>query len=230
MNRTELCAHAVLARQHRSATLRAMAGRLAHQIRNPLAAIQAVCSSLRTELQELDQQQRIDLTLQEIDRLLQYVTATVQSVAEKPEKPLKFDAVKDLLDVIHIIQNSSPHLPKITLIGDQMLTCRLPRNAYRVAVYSLLDQIVTSFKPQSANVEVAHSDGRALIQFTAFGEPDNEHSNTHPQLMIDQASSLDAIDLLVAERFARDIGGRLACSVTAEASQVFTLDLPCNNV
>ena len=53
----KFCTHATLVRQQCSAALRALAGRLAHQIRNPLAAIKAACGSLREELQDPDHQQ-----------------------------------------------------------------------------------------------------------------------------------------------------------------------------
>ena len=170
------------------------------------------------------------MTLQEVDRLLQFVTATVQSVAETPEQPQQIDAVGELQDVIHIIQASHPHITEITLAGDSTLACALPRDAFRVTVYSLLEHMIGSFKPHSPIVEVEHGGGRALIQFLPPVERDDAHSGAHQQWAMDRHGGSDAIGLLIAERFARDIGGRLACSVSANASQVFTLDLPCIHV
>lgn len=227
---SERCAHAALVRQERAAALRALAGQLAHQMRNPLAAIQAACGSLRAEVQDADHLQRLDLTLQEVDRMLKLVTATVQAVAETPEQPQQFDAVGELRDVIRTISTNQPDERPIILEGDAEIVCRLSRNAFRVTLYSLLDHLADTFKPRPTVVDVRHGQGRVRIFIQARGAPAAGYAEAYAPSTTDQTGAAAAIGLLVAERFARDHGGRLSRASSTAASPELTLDLPCTHV
>ncbi len=225
-----LAAATELTRTERGVALRALAGQLAHQMRNPLAAIRAACSSLREDLSNEEHQQRLDMTLHEVDRLLTLVTGTVKSVSAKAEQPRRLDLADEVHDVVAIARDSIPHLGTVDVSGDTGIECSLPRNTFRASLFSLLDHVVDTYHPDPLRVELRRSNGRAQIDFKvadeyAAGAPDGFHQTT-----LVRSGDGRSIGLVVAERFARDNGGRLAHFVNANDSQALTLDLPCTDV
>ena len=216
-----LCAHATLARQERTAALRALAGRLAHQIRNPLAAIHAACGSLRAELDDPDHQHRLDLTLQEVDRVLMLVSATVNAVTDAPEPARDLDLVQELRDVVRLQQQSRNDPSPVHLGGVATVPCRLPPNRLRVALYSLLDHLIDTM-PRPLSIEIRHTADRCVIQFLGA---DENAEDAPPQLQ--RFGEVQDIGILVAERFARDTGGRLS-RTAANGGRGVTLELACH--
>ncbi|MCB1787939.1 MAG: hypothetical protein H6955_00075 [Chromatiaceae bacterium] len=225
---TVLSNQARLARDERSAALRALAGRLAHQLRNPLAAVRAACSSLRAEIEDTDQRETLDLTLQEIDRMLNFVRTTVQTIPIHNEKPQPVDVAAETADVIDITRPGHADGARIRLGADRGVRCRLPREGLRVAVYSMLDHLASVSAVQAIEVGVSHQDGHALIQFdVSAGQPGDAVLDTG---MTVPMGWTQPVGLLVAERFARDLGGCLLRAETSSTTQTFTLDLPCPDV
>lgn len=223
-----LSVQAQLARDERSAALRALAGRLAHQIRNPLAAVRAACSSLRSEIDDPDQRETLDLTLQEIERMLSFVKATVQAIPDHREPPQTLDASAETADVVRIVGPGHAGGPLIQLADNEPLYCTLPRDDLRVAVYSVLDHLAGVSNVDVIQVAVTRSERRALIRFTVHGGTPGEGVLTTG--MAGPAGWMQPVGLLVAERFARDQGGCLMRSDSGDTCQTFTLDLPCADV
>lgn len=215
-----------LARDERTAALRALAGRLAHQIRNPLAAVRAACSSLQAEIEDAEQRETLELTLNEIDRMLGFVKATVQTLPEHVERPVMIDVVAETRDVIDIVGSGHEDTMDIQISGVHELTCSLPRDGFRVSVYSILEHIVGSPGVDRVAVDVSLRGGRVLIRF------DIPVSDTLDDPLSDGVADLGGlthpVGLLVAERFARDLGGYLSRSAAGDTRQSFTLALPCS--
>ena len=223
-----VASQANLARDERRAALRALAGRLAHQIRNPLAAIRAACSSLHEEIDDADQRETLQLTLNEIDRMLGFVQATVQTVPEQAEKPQAMALTEEIRDVVDIV--SSGHAGGDTTVrfeATDEVCCILPRDRFRVSVYSLLDHLVGTAGVDHVTVRLDLTEGRILLQFEVTVSTSDTSALTTG--MMSQSNWLQPVGLLVAERFARDIGGRLMRAEVGGATHTFTLDLPCEH-
>ncbi len=225
-----LAAATELTRTERGVALRALAGQLAHQMRNPLAAIRAACSSLREDLSNEEHRQRLDMTLHEVDRLLTLVTGTVKSVSAKPEKPRKLDLADEIQEVVAIARDSLPNLVSVKVSGATGVQCLLPRSTFRASLFSLLDHVVDTYRPDPLRVELRHSNGRAQIDFKVAAQHVEDAPGSYHQTTLARSGDGRSIGLVVAERFARDNGGRLAHFVNANDSQSLTLDLPCTDV
>jgi len=213
-----------LARAERDAALHALAGRLAHQIRNPLAAVRAACSSLRSEVDDSEQRETLDLAMQEIDRMLGYVKATVQMIPEHSEKAQPIDAAAEAADVVDIARSELPEDIPITMRKSGGLRCALPRDGLRVAMYSMLDHLAAVSDVNSIHVEVAREGDRVFIAFAVSGGDSSDSALTTG--MISPTGWVQPIGMLVAERFARQFGGHLLRSDTDGTSRTFTLDIP----
>lgn len=217
-----------LARDERSAALRALAGRLAHQIRNPLAAVRAACNSLREELDEPDQRETLDLTLREIDRMLAFVSATVQTIPVQSEPSLAVDVAREISDVVDVVRRSREGQTSIEIQTIADGECLLPRNGFRVAVYSLLDHLVAITDVQRIVIHSERIADRLHVHIDVDGSPGSNKLLTTG--MMTPGSWMQPVGLLVAERFARDLGGRLLRSDIDSSHQTFNLELPCNHV
>lgn len=216
-----------LARDQRDAALRALAGRLAHQIRNPLAAVSAACTGLKEEVEDPDQRETLDLTLCEIERMLAFVRTTVDTIPGEREKPQNLDVTAELSDVVSIVSTIHAQGAAINLAPTSPLPVVLPRAALRVAVYSVLDHLAANDGIDAVMVVLGRQDERILIRFeisTADANGDvlsgDSPANGRGQ----------PISLLIAERFARDQGGRLIRTDSGDATQTLTLDLPGSDV
>ena len=221
---TKVTAYAAVARRERAAALRALAAHFAHQVRNQLAATRAVCDNLRVELENTDHQQRLNLALNEIDRLLDSVSSTVQSLVETPEPAQPLDAVGEVQEAIQIFISGHEEGTGIELIGEP-IRCALPPMGFRVAIYSLLDHIVHASAPATARIEVQQRDNKLQIGFSACSERASELVVAKNLWPMEWSAGSGHMGLLVAERFARDLGGRLAHSVTG-GCLTLTLELP----
>ena len=223
-----LSAQARLAHDARSASLRALAGRLAHQIRNPLAAVRAACSGLRAEIDDTDQRETLDLTLVEIDRMLGLVKATVQTIPDMDERPQTIDIGAETADVIDIMRGSHNTEVRFGLNSAGALRCCLPRHQLRATVYSILDHLAAFTRAGAIDVGISGGSGRVAIHFSIAGGMSGDAALTTGTMS--PTGWVQPMGLLVAERFARDAGGRLQHADSGDSGQTFTLDLPCRDV
>lgn len=212
-------ASTLLARQERCAALRAMAGRLAHEMRNPLAAVRAACGSLREEIADDDHKYRLELTLQEVDRVLGLITDMVQAARCEAETPTNLHPAAEINQAATLVQMLHPaaslSLPPLT---DAVEPCRLPRNGLRVAVYSLLDYLFGSLPGVQVSITLTQQPDLLHVHFAVTG------MDAAPAL----SSNPAAVGLLVAERYARDTGGRLQQDIHEENLHL-TLELLCRH-
>jgi hypothetical protein len=217
--------HAALARQERAAALRALAAQFAHHVRNRLAATRAVCDNLRLELTDPDHQHRLQLGLNEIDRLLDSVSATVHSVRLGIEDSQPVDVLGDFDDVVRIAVAGREAALPVQLSGPSDLRCLLPRAALRAALYSLLEQLLDDAATEAIHIDVAHAEGTLSIRCAAEGracrDPDAESTGA-PEHAIGHSQ----LGLLVSERFACDMGGQITRAYH-DGDCVYTLALPC---
>jgi C4-dicarboxylate-specific signal transduction histidine kinase len=224
-SRARTSAYAEIARRERAAALRALAAQFAHQIRNQLAATRAVCDNLRVELDNSDHQQRLHLALNEIDRLLDSVSSTVQSLVETPEPARVLDAIGEVQEAVQIFIAGREDSVSVELVGEPV-HCVLPAMGFRVAVYSLLEHLLQASAPASANIGVQRRDDQLQVCFRACGEKARELAVAKAPWPVEWPAGPRHIGLLVAERFARDLGGRLAHSLNENGCVQLTLELP----
>lgn len=225
-NRLGHC-QARLARDERSAALRTLAGRLAHQIRNPLAAVRAACKGLRDEVDD-DQRQTIDLALREIDRMLKFVTATVQTIPADDESATETDLQHEIEEVVEIIRSSHDGNAEIDAPTLPQWRCRVPRNGFRVAIYSLLDHVMAI--PGVRRVRLAGTPTPAGLTVSVDVDGVRDQDDLLATGMSMPASWVQPVGLLVAERFARDFGGRIVRQDAQGDRQTLNLELPFTHV
>ena len=204
--------------------MRALAGRLAHQIRNPLSAVRAACSGLLAEIDHPEQRETLELSLGEIDRVLSFVTATVKTMAEHVEQPVNIDLGAELADVIAVAQMANAGPARVRLDETGALPCRMPRDGLRAALYSLVEHLTQATHTEAVVVDLAQRDDQALISFAVTGADLGGDNLTTG--MMSPTAWVQPVGLLVAERFARGFGGRLTRKDSGDNRLEFVLELP----
>ena len=224
-----VAAYATLKRCERNAALTVLAGRLAHQIRNSLAAIQSACNSLREEIQDRDHQERIDLILQEVTRMVGIISTEVQAVERPQERPRVTDAVGEIARIVNIAQALYPQAPEIKLRSQLKATCVAPLKAFRVAIFCLLEHLVETPFAKRVSIIVYKGNDLLHIRFSMRTKSVEENA-TLDTMTTPQGAWVDSIRLQIAERAVRDSNGRLKRWVPENGAQVITLDLPCADI
>jgi C4-dicarboxylate-specific signal transduction histidine kinase len=218
--------YARLADDGRDAALRALAGRLAHQLRNPLSAVRAACSGLRAEIEDAEQRETLELSLHEIDRMLGFVTATVKSLPASTEPKVDVDVGVETADVVAILRDAHPQAGPIVLGDIEEASCHLPRNELRATLHNLIMQLAATREVTKLQLGVSCDDGMARVSLEvtadAIGDSGLSTGMTTP------SGWLQPTGLLVAERFVRDVGGRLSRSEAGTSGIRFILEIPCD--
>lgn len=201
-----------IVRSERDAALRVLAGRLAHELRNPLAAVRAACSGLHDDVQEADHKHRLELTLGEVDRVLAVITEAVNSVSFLAEKSVDQDPIPLAMAAINAVRALHPAARIHFSTDTDGPPCKLAREGFRAAIFSVLDHLISSLKDATVGLQLTRESGRLRLQFTPA--PENE--------------PVPAMGLLIAERFARDNGGQLTWP--GGDDNCLTMELPCQYV
>lgn len=204
-------------RDERDAMLRALASRLAHETRNPLAAVRAACSSLLEEMTVPDHRYRLELTLGEIDRALAAVTRAVKAVSAPVEPALESSPEQLLQDAVDAARILHPRARIEFNPGPTGPFCELPRAALRAAVLGLLDHLIGQSR-----------DGRITLRVQRGDDALRIHAGPVP-VDAEITPGTDALAMVVAERFVRDTGGRLHQNDTDGLRHV-VLEIPCRHV
>lgn len=219
-------AYVSIARYERTAAMRALTGQFAHQMRNPLAAIQTACINLRCELDDSEQRARLDLALGAIDGLMNTISRNLHGVSETPEQSQEVEAVNEVREISCLYSASCPQSPLLQ-VGGQPIHCRLPRHGLRVAIYSLIDHLMRACKPVTAKAVIAQELGQLRLYFMGWSDAAPEYPVTEDQWPMALTAETGTLELLVAEQFARGLGGQLSRTMAGDASLILTLELPC---
>ncbi len=221
--------HASLARQERTAALRVLTGRVAHQMRNPLAAIQAACSSLRMELPDPDHRERLDLILHEVARVLALISAEIQAFARPSQTAQEVDVVAETAQIVALVGGANPHAARASLRAGGAVSCMAVPADLRIALFSLLGHAIERPGVRAVEIGIDAQGTRAQIAFRLIPADGADLQAALPS--IGESHILpDDIGLLIAERLARDLGGRLIRQSADGTSQLITLELPCADV
>jgi two-component system, NtrC family, sensor kinase len=216
--------HAALMREQRAAALRVVTGRLAHRMRNPLAAIQAACASLREELDDPDQADRLEQVLLEIRRLLDIIAVEVRAAETLPERARRLRVLDEVEQVLDTVRIANPAPKRLLLTRRTESTWLLPRRSFRVALHAVIEHLIRL--PGIVRVELALTDrsDRLEISCRALGEHDEaEHP---PALQQGPLNNHESLDLQIAERFARDVGGSLVRWLSNGIAQTVVIQIP----
>ena len=159
--------------------------------------------------------------------MLGFVSSTVQSLPSQrePQRDVQIDG--EIRDVVALIGSTQQSAVEV-VVGDQAEgACRLPLEGFRVAIYSLLDHLVDIHDLRRVVLSSRFDDGLLRVRLEIDGEADGNALVT-TGLTVPGGWMLP-VGFLVAERFARDHGGRLRRQDVDANRLTLCLELPCSH-
>ncbi len=219
-----------LAAAERLAAIGEIAAGLAHELRNPLAAIQMTLTNLRKEIVNTEQVARVDLVIAELKRLARLLNDVLSDAHQAPE-PMKVVSlsrvVKELLDLaryqlpehVHTECNIAPSL-----------SCRLPEDRLRQALLNLILNAAQALDGRSGTVAIdaRQTNNRLCLEIRDDGPGfpgDLLDAGIRP--FVTGREHGTGLGLATVRRFVTDIGGELHISNRAPHGACVIINLPC---
>jgi len=218
-----------LARAHRLAATGELAASVAHELRNPLAAIQMALRNLRQDLSEADLIERVDLVQAEIDRLGRLLTDLlgVSRHSAEPSRSVRIDqVVGELLDLTRY------QLPETIALERDIsddLVCRLPEDSFRQALLNLVLNAADALPDGRGTVSVsAGLEGSELVVAVEDDGPGFENSvlAEEGRPFVSTRERGTGLGLAIVHRFASELGGKVQLANRVPHGARVTLRLP----
>ena len=192
-----------------------LAASLAHDIRNPLAAIQMSLSNLRADIQEEEISERIERISSEVLRMGRIVGDVVESarVEVEPDTNLKLaDLVSGILQLARYQTHSGISIQNYV---SEELNCRLPQESVRQALFSLITNSIQAMGDTSGVIkieaEVIDSDLKIVVKDSGPGFPE-EILQAGGRAFQSGSAENTGLGLASVRRLMRDHGGSMKLS------------------
>jgi len=218
-----------LARADRLAATGELAASVAHELRNPLAGLQMTLSNLRAELGAGELAERVDLMIEEVERLTRLLNSLLDSARHAPEsaRPVRLSDVVDEVETLTRYQLPPEIHLSSTVAAD--LTVRLPPDRLRQALLNLILNAAGALGngPGEIRIDAAVDNGTLRLSVSDDGPG-------FPAEMLDigirpffsTRERGTGLGLATVRRFARDIGGTVELGNRQPHGAHITLILP----
>lgn len=218
-----------LARAERLAATGELAAVVAHELRNPLAGIKMTLTNLRAEVADADHIERLDLVLQEVERLSRLLGQLLDTArpTREPARPVQVAALVD--DVCSVLRYEVPAEVHLDNRIAPDLVATLPRDRLQQAIINLVLNAVAATPASGGTVAVAAepSGDRLRLSVTDEGEGFPEAvlvNGVRP--FVSTRPGGTGLGLAMVRRFARDLGGDIELANLPGRGARVTVTLP----
>jgi signal transduction histidine kinase len=161
-----------LADSEKAAAVKEKTLRVAHDIRNPLATIQAVCSSLLLETEDPERRERLQLINNQVGRLASVLSESVDRTTGPDEPPVSVNLGNLASSLVSLLQYQTDDDLVFRVQVEPGLCCRLPERDLSRSLYELLrnatDAVTGQDNPQ-VQLACRRADARVEIEVTDNG-------------------------------------------------------------
>lgn len=218
-----------LARSEKLAAVGELAASLAHELRNPLAGIQMSCANLRSEIQDADQAERLDLIGAELKRMTRLLNELLAQGRQTPTPPSHFLLAPLVRELLALTRYQIP--PNITLCHDipDDLACWMPECNLRQALLNLVLNAAQALDDTAGTIRLTArlDDGALCIDVCDDGPGfSGEMLTTGIRPFGTGRASGTGLGLAMVQRFARELGGHTRLSNHSPHGACVTLTLP----
>lgn len=203
---------ASLARNERLAAVGELAAGIAHELRNPLAAIQMTCANLRKEIADTDQVERISMIIGELKRMSRLLNELLDQAKHTPEIVQNFNLAEMTRELVKLTRYQISPIIQLDFKGPDQLTCHLPEGRLRQCLLNLILNAAEAIgdKPGTIKIEAQTNDKKIQLKVTDTGPgyPDEILiSGIRPFVTGNPGGT--GLGLAMVQRFVRDLGGQL---------------------
>jgi C4-dicarboxylate-specific signal transduction histidine kinase len=220
---------AELARVERLAAVGEVSAALAHEVRNPLAAIRAACRSLIEDTGEEDTRERLKMIDEEVGRLLGIVDRPLRGTGHRPEEPRPAELTHLIRNLVRLMKYQMPRSVSLRMSLPRQFVVHLPPNGLRQALLNLLKNSQEALEGRAGSVSIAvtqREDGIEIqVEDTGCGFPPELLASGIRRFVTGKEGGT-GLGLAMAERYIRDQGGRLEIANRAEGGARVRIVLP----
>jgi len=219
-----------LAQAEKLASVGEVAASLAHELRNPLSGIQMALTNLRRETESADHAERLDMVLDEINRITRLLNGLLDQARHRPETASEVNLAELCGTLASLVHYLLP--PGVTLVTDvpMDLRCMVAADGLRQALLNLILNASKSIGANTGSIRLAAQPGEGGIEISitdsGSGFPDTLLSHGLRPFISGHESGT-GLGLAITRRFVNDLGGRITLNNPPAGGARVTLYLPC---
>lgn len=219
-----------LAQAEKLASVGEVAASIAHELRNPLSGIQMALTNLRRETESADHIARLDMILDEINRITRLLNGLLDQARHRPEAASEVNLAELCSSLASLARYQLP--PGVTLVTDIPgdLRCVVAADGLRQALLNLILNARNALGNSAGNIRLAaQPSGDSMeISVTDSGSGFSDTLLSHgPRPFISGHESGTGLGLAITRRFVNDLGGRITLDNPPTGGARVTLYLPC---
>ncbi len=227
--RTLLRQHRELGQVERLAMVGELSASVAHELRNPLAGIQAALSGLRQDLGPGPHSGTLDLTITELKRVTRLLADLLGRSRHAPEPCVPLDLALVVEEALAFVRYQIADGVQLVSSVSPQLWCRLPEGGLRRAVTNLVINSSQALAARGGKVDIsAEVEGEVLTLRICDDGPG------YPRAILETGARPFAtwredghgLGLATVRRFAGDLDGRLVLSNREPHGACASLQLP----
>ena len=218
-----------LARSERLAAVGELAASTAHELRNPLAGIQAALENMQGECDNPDLADRLRLVSMEVKRLTQRLNDLLAYSKHQPETAKLVDVTKLVQELLTLLKYQVNENIKLIYTIPSNVQSLLPETEFRQALLNLLLNSVQELGKQGGTVHLTIQNGTDQLAIEVcdsgkgFPKPLLEHG-VRPFASYQEHGT--GLGLAMVQRFAKSLGGQLNLKNDSSGHACATLSLP----
>ena len=221
-----------LTRAERLAAVGEVSASLAHELRNPIAGIHVTLSNLRREIDDGDLGERLELVIDELQRITRLLNALLQQAAHTPEPRREVEVQALVRELATLLRYQIPSHIKLVTDVQPGLHCRLPEDGLRQALLNLVSNSAQALRGTPGTITIvarrAGADLRLEVSDDGPGfAPDLLSGDVRPFATFRDDGT--GLGLAIVKRFAHDLGGELALANRVPHGASATITLPCDD-
>lgn len=235
-NQVRSASHALLEHQgklsaaERLAAVGELSAGLAHELRNPLAAMQLALSNLRQEIDNEDHIERLTLIVNELNRVTALLNGMLNQTHQEPERTTEVNIKSAVQELTTLAQYQIGRNITLQLRISDKLCCRLPAGRLHQAVLNLLLNAAQAIGELPGTIEISaeQKDGHIslFVADTGPGFPQSMLDNGIRTFSTGRAGGT-GLGLAIVQRFTRDLRGSIKLENREPHGAIVKLTLPC---
>ncbi len=218
-----------LARAERLAAVGEVAAGLAHELRNPLAGIRLALHNLRSETDDDEIRERLDLVIAELERISQHLNQLLDQARHRPEPPHTFELAPVIDETLALLGYQLSDAVELSGHIPAGLRVQLPETGLRQVLINLVLNAAQALGGRGHIRIEARRDADRLILTVSDDGPG------FPETILKAgvrpfASSRDGgtgLGLLMVKRFVNGLDGRLILTNREGGGACVILEIPC---
>lgn len=220
-----------LAQAERLAAVGAVSAGLAHDLRNPLAGIQMACSKVRRSLADPSQVERMNIVLDELNRITQLLSYQLNSTRHAPEPLTEIKLDQTIAQLLSLARFQVPEEIVVShTVSPPHLRCRLPESGLRHALLNLVLNAAQAIgdQPGTIRISVESAGKELLLRVTDSGSGFPEEILARGvRAFATYREGGTGLGLIMVQRFSLELAGEMTLANTTPTGACVTLRLPC---